>query len=106
MWFWPVNEMITLVSSIPHLNSGTNLRECEDQSWFSRGLNPGLDHYDKTNGFQITLPWHIVLSGVEMSGHTAQWLVTTDDYHKQEIAVYFIKTDSIFLNFIAAGDTV
>jgi hypothetical protein len=29
MWFWPVKEMTELVSG----SSGTNLRECEDQSW-------------------------------------------------------------------------
>jgi hypothetical protein len=34
MWFWPVNEMTELVSGCQHLNWGTNLRECEDQSWF------------------------------------------------------------------------
>jgi hypothetical protein len=30
MWFWPVNEMIELVSG----KSGKNLHEYEDQSWF------------------------------------------------------------------------
>jgi hypothetical protein len=29
-----VNEMIELVSGDEHPNSGTNLRECDDQSWF------------------------------------------------------------------------
>jgi hypothetical protein len=33
MWFWPVNEMIELVSGMLHLKSGTILRECEGQSW-------------------------------------------------------------------------
>jgi hypothetical protein len=37
MWFWPVNDMIELVSD---LNSGTNLRECEDQSWFKVQMVP------------------------------------------------------------------
>jgi hypothetical protein len=30
----PVNEMVELVSGIPAPQSGMNLRECEDQSWF------------------------------------------------------------------------
>jgi hypothetical protein len=34
MWFLPVNEMIELVSGMPAPQLGTNLRECEDQSWF------------------------------------------------------------------------
>jgi hypothetical protein len=39
MWLWPVNEMIELVSGIPAAQLGTNLRECEDQSWFKvRGV--------------------------------------------------------------------
>jgi hypothetical protein len=33
MWFWPVNELTELVSGMPAA-SFTNLRECEDQSWF------------------------------------------------------------------------
>jgi hypothetical protein len=34
MWFWPVNEIIELISSIPAPEFRTNLRECEDHSWF------------------------------------------------------------------------
>jgi hypothetical protein len=34
MWFWPVNEMTEPVSDMPTPQLGTNLRECEDQSWF------------------------------------------------------------------------
>jgi hypothetical protein len=35
MWFWPVNEMTELVSGMPEPQFGrTNLRECEDQTWF------------------------------------------------------------------------
>jgi hypothetical protein len=34
MWFCLVNEKIELVSGMQDVNSGTDLRECEDQSWF------------------------------------------------------------------------
>jgi hypothetical protein len=31
--FWPDNEMIELVCGMPAPQLGSNLRECEDQSW-------------------------------------------------------------------------
>jgi hypothetical protein len=34
MWFCPVMRWLSLFLACQHLNSGTNLRECEDQSWF------------------------------------------------------------------------
>jgi hypothetical protein len=40
MLFWPVNEMIELVSGMPAPNSGTNLRECEDQNWLKAQAVP------------------------------------------------------------------
>jgi hypothetical protein len=40
MWFWPVNEMTELVSSMPTPQLGANLRECEDQNWFKSQAVP------------------------------------------------------------------
>jgi hypothetical protein len=40
MWFWYLNEMTALVSGMPAPQFGTNLRECEDQSWFKARAVP------------------------------------------------------------------
>jgi hypothetical protein len=52
------------------------LKLYQDSRSPDRDFNPGLSEYEK--GFQITLPWHTVRSGVEVNEHTEQWPVYID----------------------------
>jgi hypothetical protein len=54
VWLWTVNDMI---SACQHLNSGTNLGECEVQSWFKVQATPAV-RFDWFKMFSRT-PWDV-----------------------------------------------
>jgi hypothetical protein len=81
MWSWTVNEMTELVSANQHLNSGTNLRECEDQSWFKVQAFP-VFRSDWCKTFSRTTWYIFATSGTRVPQVEDHWYIPLVDRWK------------------------